>query len=288
MDSSLLNASLVANDKLPYINCNNYFKYALFGSVLSAIFFILGLPVTLLILWELCKKSHQKGSNSFFMINTVIVNLAYLLIVPFSVGNSMVWHYRPFECIDSLMDSFILCSRPLFMSCVCVDCYFAVVHPIAYRTNKKMVIRKAAAVIVWLSTMAFFSHKCAKMFIYPPPLNSGPLLFSLPVIIFCDVTVLRALRKTDASKRTIHPQKKRALHTIFSSLVLTSVVYIPPVIIFSLANMMPMNIESYDCMVMVFGFMFSMSGCVIMPVLYLETIGKLDNLKDLLKKYTCF
>ncbi|GAA6089977.1 lysophosphatidic acid receptor 6-like [Tachysurus ichikawai] len=125
------------------------------------------------------------------------------------------------------------------------------------------------------------------MFAYPPPLNSGPLIFSLPVITFCCIATLQALRKSDPGRKGIHPQKKRALVTIFNSLVLTCVVYTPPVVIFSFADVFPVSRNQYQCAVGVFGFTLSMSGCVIVPILHLDTMGKFDNLKDLLKKSFC-
>lgn len=286
METSLLNGSTLTNDS-KFINCHEHFGFLVLWLVSSAVCFILGLPITLLILRKLHKRSLKNMSNEIFSINATVINMGYLVIIPFSMLNNVVWRYRPFECIDSIMDAITLCTRPLFMTCICVDCYFAVVHPIAYRSIKKSIIRKAASVIVWLSTIGFIAHKCSDMFVYPPPLNSAPLIFSLPVIIFCDITILQVLRKADSTRKNIHPQKKRALNTIFNSLVMTSIVYIPPVVIFSFADLFPMSRNRYDCTVAMFGYLLSMSGCVIMPVLYLVTLGKRDNLKDSLKNYIC-
>lgn len=286
MEYSLLNGSSLSNVSLSIL-CLEYFMYTLIWIVLCAVFVILGLPITLLLLRELIKKARQNVSNELFMLNLAIVNLAYIGITPFSMVDSLVWHNKTFECINTIMDAFILCATPLFVTCLCVDCYFAVVQPIAYRSNKKIVIRKAACIIVWLSTITFISHKCYEMFAFPLPLNSGPLVFSLPAIIFCNIATVLALRKTDPARKGMHPQKKRALHTIFNSLIIISLVYTPPVVIFSFADLMPLKGEKYHCTVGVFGFMLSMSGCVIMPILHLNTTGKLDNLKELLKKCLC-
>lgn len=286
MESSLLNGSSLPNDSL-FINCQNHFLFSLIWVVLSAIFVILGLPVTTLKARGLIKKSHQNVSNELFIINLIIINLVYLSMIPFSICNDLVWHYKGFECITSIMEGIILAARPLFVTCVCVDCYFAVVRPITYRSNKKIVIRKAACFFIWLNTICFSVHKCYKIYSFPPTLNSAPLIFSLPVIIFCNISTLQVLRKSDATKKNHQPEKKQALLMIFYSLVLTLVVYTPAVVIFSLADLMPLSREMYKCTVGMFGFLLSSSGCVIMPILHLHALGKLNNLQDSFKKYLC-
>lgn len=220
-----------------------------------------------------------------FMIKLTISDLFYLLVIPFSVINYMEWGLLAFLYINRFTVAFIQSSRPLFMACTCVDCYFAVVYPIAYKTSKKSgTIRILASLIAWLLTLCFSSYNCTEIYSMQFAIYSAPLLLVLPVIAFCDISILQALRKPGPTeKNKTNPLKKRALHTILNSLVVTLIVYLPPVVIFSFAHVI--SVKIYFCKVFIFGYLFSMCGTCIMTFLYLDSIGKLVCMKKLLKKY---
>lgn len=286
MDSSLLNGSSFSNDS-QFLGCDKDSIFSKLGIFINATCTILGLPVTLIVLIELHKRSHDKATSELFMINLTITDLAYVVVIPLKITDYMEWGYMEFQCVNSVTDAFTLCTRPLFMACICVDFYFAVVHPITYRTSKKSsIIRKVMSLIVWVSTFCFSSYNCFQMRSIPFTSYSTPLLMALPIIVFCDISILQALRKpAPTGKNNVHPLKRRALHTIFNSLVVTLITYLPPVVIFLCANIIPLKREDYYCKVFMFAFWFSMSGTCIMQVLYLDTVGKLDCLKNMLKKY---
>ncbi len=154
----------------------------------------------------------------------------------------MLLHNTEFEWFNIFTYSLTMCGRPLFMACVCGDYYFAVVHPIIYMTNRKYaIIRKVIAVTIWLFIIFFGCFIVIYPWVFVTIFTSIPLFISLPVICFCDISVLQAL------KSNIHPQKKRALCTIISSFVLTFTAYLPPALIFSLGHNLPLSFDVYYC-----------------------------------------
>ncbi|XP_043117900.1 lysophosphatidic acid receptor 4-like [Puntigrus tetrazona] len=280
--TSTQNFSYFLNVTTDYF-CSKHSAAPLFWAGFSFVCILLGFPATVKVLLELSRRHRQNISNDFFVFNLTFIDLAYLSILPFSVFNYIVWHNIQFEWLCNFMYSLTVSGRPLFMACVCGDYYFAVVHPIIYMTNKRSaMIRKIISVIVWLFIIIFGSLVASNT-IYFTILGCTPMFISLPVIGFCDVSVFRALRKTSPSgKSNLHPQKKRALRTIINSFIMTFIVYLPPSIIFSLGHTNNLIYEVQYCILLFVAVCFTISGCVIMPVLYLGSTGQ-HSLRKILK-----
>lgn len=244
----------------------------------SILCFLLGFPASILVLRQLFQRRRQNTSNDFFVFNLTVIDLGFLTILPINIMNYIVWYNTELECVCNFLYTVTISGRPLFMACVCGEYYFAVVHPIAYRTSERTaMIRKSIAVIIW----SFISGYGTVIVIYPWTLTTAiaaiPLLVALPIICFCDVSVYRVLRQKDPSgKSEVHPQKKRALRTIISSFVMTFTAYLPPAVIFAIGHYIPMSFDKYYCIFIFLAISFTDWGCVIMPFLYLESVGQLD------------
>ncbi|XP_049336698.1 P2Y purinoceptor 3-like [Astyanax mexicanus] len=250
-------------------------------TVITVICCLLGLPASMLVLRELLQRQR---SSDFFMFNLTTNDVLFLCVIPFSILNTQLWHTEQIEWIDNFLDGLCLCSRPLFMSCICAECYFAVVYPIMYMASRRgLTIRKITTVLIWFSTIGFSLVKRLKTETLTFSFNATPLLIALPVITFCDISVLRALKKTDPSGNTnIHPQKKQIFLIITNSFIMTVFVYLPSVISFLISGLGP---NSLKCISEGLGYAFSMTGSFIMPILYLDSVGKLQSLKELWRKY---
>lgn len=257
------------------IRINIWLSYSVFC-------FLLGFPATITVLKNLCERRRQNTSNDFFMFNLTIIDLVFLCCLPFNVFNYQVWHNKILDQVCTYIYLIALSGRPLFMACVCGEFYFAVLHPITYRTNKRTAImRKAVAVMVWFLILCHGYFITSNPRLITSACASFTLFVALPVIGFCDISVFWALRKKDPSgKPTVHPQKKRALRTIISSFIMTLTAYLPPAVFFAMGQDMALsNTIMYYCVLSFLAVCFSVSGCVIMPVLYLESIGQLNMWK---------
>ncbi|XP_036446525.1 lysophosphatidic acid receptor 6-like [Colossoma macropomum] len=269
-----------------FLQCTERPTGPLFWSLFCSISFLLGFSASLIVLWELLQRCRHGAFNDIFMLNLSFIDLTFTVTLLPSVCNYMLLHIIQVSQTSAFLQGLPLCGRPLFMACICGDCYFAVVHPIVYKTSKNVnMIRKIASVTVWLITTCFGSFLIILNEPFTTPLISAPLILALPVITFCDISVLRALRKPDPSGNSnIHPQKKRALHIIINSFIMTFTVYLPPAIFFSFAEILPMTKTDYFCTLTFYGMCFWIAGCVIMPALYLDTLGKMDLFKAWLRR----
>lgn len=247
---------------------------------------ILGIPACLVVLRELFQRHQQGTCNDFFMWNLYFIDLIFTAMLLLAACNEMVLKNTSIYGFISFIHCLPMCGRPLFMACICGDCYFAVVHPIIYKTSKKAnVIRKAVTLMVWCVTVCFGELLIFVQSIYTSSLISAPLTVALPVITFCNVSILHALRKPDPSgNKNIHPQKRQALYTVFNSLTMTLIDYLPPAIIFLLSEVLQISKEVFFCHLTFLGISFYIVGCVTMPLLYLNSVGKMNYFKSCLKK----
>lgn len=91
---------------------------------------------------------------------------------PPGVWNYLIGHNWEFECTFNFINALSSTGRPLFMTCMCLDCFQAVVHPITYHLRKGLTYRVLMSVGVWAITVANGTA-----------LLLDPSLFSSPVII---------------------------------------------------------------------------------------------------------
>ncbi|XP_072536320.1 uncharacterized protein [Salminus brasiliensis] len=261
--------------------CTKHLVSAILWKFLAIMCCLLGFPASMMVLRELLQR---RRSSDFFMFSLTTSDTIFIVLIPASTLYSLLWPTEAIDWIYNFMDALSLFSRPLFMACICAECYFAVVHPIMYMTNRKgLVIRRVTSVIIWLGAICFTLVKCFVSGATKYLFNGTPLFIALPVITVCDISILQALKKTDPSGNTnIHPQKKQALHTITYSFTMTVFAYLPAMISFTLAGLIPNILQ---CIAETFGFCFSMTGSFMMPILYLDSVGKLNTFKELWRKY---
>ncbi|KAI5624117.1 hydroxycarboxylic acid receptor 2-like [Silurus asotus] len=255
-------------------------------TAVSLICFLLGFPASLLVLHEILQRQRQRSSSDVFMVALSVLDLIFTAQIPISVCNFMLWHIEDLEVFTDFLYSLNLLGRPLFMACICWDCYVAVVYPIVYKTSQTLVVvKKAITVVILLAVGVCASALRVTTWLITTAFTVFLLTVVLAVIAFCDFSIIQALKKTDPSENyNIHPRKKQALHTISNSLIMTFVVYLPPVVIFSFRKLFPLTETELYCRLDFLGFCFNTARCVIMPLLHLGTVGKLDILKNFWKK----
>lgn len=278
--------SAVVVDGSYYSWCADYSTAIRIFCAVTMICFLLGFPVNAWVLYELLQRQRQKSTRDFIMLFLAVTNLAFMVQIPLCVCNFMLWHIEMLQMLITCIYHASVNSRPLFMACLCWDVYVAVVHPIAYRTSKRrLFIQKVIAIAICFSMIGFGLMTCTMTWLITTPFIAVPMMVALPVVTFCDVSTLLALRKPDPTgKIQIHPQKKQAHHNVLSSFIMTFVVYLPPTVIFLFMNLMPLGETERFCCVVPYGFCFSTAGCVIMPVLHLISLGKIDTLKNFCNK----
>lgn len=262
-------------------HCGDLIAGIIVWASLSALFSLLGCPACVAVLWELFRR-HKAGTpatpNDVFMLNLTIMDLLFLFFVPFGLSNFLLWHIRSVQMFSNFLYALNLAGRPLLTACICLDCYLAVVHPVAYRARKSLTPRLLMAAAVWTITLVQGSmatvvdelnHSAWAMFVY---------VIALPIILICNVSILWTLKKSQRAGGALHPRKKKALQIITNSMVMTVISYVPPVLVYILGDLIISDEKEFECFLAIPILINPTAGSVIMPLLYLGNLGMLKSL----------
>ena len=114
-----------------------------------------GVPASMWLLWVLVQKRRRGLSNDVYMLNLTVMDFVFnLSILPCTI-NFFFLRNDPFFMITQVLYCFSVSGRPLFMACICVDCYTAVVHPITYMKMKQSKHRMVAIALAWSLTLVY-------------------------------------------------------------------------------------------------------------------------------------
>lgn len=261
-------------------HCGDMVEGIMVWASLSALCSLVGCPACVAVLWELLRR-HRAGTpftpNDVFMLNLTVMDLVFLVFVPFGLCNFLLWHITSVQMLSNFLYALNLVGRPLLTACICLDCYLAVVHPMTYRTRKSLTPRLLMAAAVWIVTavqgsvsivIAELSHSAWAMFVY---------IIALPVIIICDVSILWTLKNSLRAGGDLHPKKKRALQIITNSMVMTVTSYIPPMLAYIIGDLIISDDDVYECYLAIPVLTTPTAGSAIMPLLYLGNLGRLKS-----------
>ena len=112
--------------------------------------------------------------------------------------------------------------------CICMDRYVAVVHPVLFTGIRDNKIRAAVAALAWSLILAYGLTKSILGVMSVNEIFSGLILFSFALMIFCNISVVWALRRSVAGKEVMHPVKKKALKMVLTLLSIIVFNYLPP------------------------------------------------------------
>ncbi|KAL6095051.1 uncharacterized protein ACO6RY_16328 [Pungitius sinensis] len=257
-------------------HCGGMMAGVLAWASLSALLSLVGCPACVLVLRELyrrLKAGTPLTPNDFFMLNLTIMDLVFLLFIPFGLCNFLLWHTSAVQSLSNFLYALNLAGRPLLTACICLDCFLAVVHPVAYHTRKSLTPRLVMAAVVWAVTAAQgvasvvveeLTHSAWAMTVYA---------VALPVIVACDLSILRALKRSVRAGGRLHPAKKKALQIITNSVVMTLTSYVPPMLAYVSGDVVMSDQKVYECFLAIPILVTPTAGSAIMPLLYLGNLG---------------
>lgn len=243
-----------------------------------------GASVILLDMLDKIRKRTQLTPSRIFILNITIMDLIYLLLFQ----PQLYIHNYKGNCALSAFFNFLLafnwCGRPLFLTCVCLECYVAVIHPVTYRARKGLTSRFLITLFNWIVTVIQGIYFARSQF---NTSSLGPILIlimTLPVILFCDISILSALNKPGPTGRSIDPQKRRARQTIISSCFITVISYVPPILSWSMFQLQSFMEKKWDpCPILLPSLCICTTGNALSVILNFVNTGRLDWLKSQLK-----
>lgn len=250
----------------------------------NAINLILGVPSNGYILWLMLSRAGGVPTLEFFSLNLAMSEMLFGLANLYSF-------LLPFHCTLNVQRAmafftvFLFIGRPLFQTCICVERYLAVVHPLLLLRYKPLRYRVAWCSVVWLLVLG-----CGFIFTFVS--SFGPVylqnavvclyLFLFSAILYCCLSVLRALKQPgpgegEKQKGRSNDLKSKAFKVILIITVSMVMTYIPFVIILILHNYISAN--QFNLSFTVCALIAIMTGFV-QPLLYLQRTGKLPCIKS--------
>ncbi|XP_026153687.1 proteinase-activated receptor 3 [Mastacembelus armatus] len=227
----------------------------------------MGIPANLMVLWLTYKNRADSSTSDIFILHLAVLDVLFCLIPPLELVNivflttSSTWYVLRF--FYGIKD-----SSPLFLSCICLDRYVAVVHPIIFTELKDRQHRAVLAMLVWLITLAYATAKCVGTIVNFEKVFTVMILTAFTFMVYCNITILWVLRQSGPSRDEMHPVKKRAFKIVLIILAIIVFNYFPPVALFPFQDYFSHDVFHCYIHYIAFGLMdFSSS---IQPMLYLS------------------
>ncbi|KAK9532433.1 hypothetical protein VZT92_009815 [Zoarces viviparus] len=251
-----------------YEQCKDMPAVLIWYLVLQFINMFLGIPANLMVLWLIHKNKGDSSTSDIFITHLAILDVFFCLSPPLELANivfltssSSSWYVLRF--FYGIKD-----SSPLFLCCICLDRYMAVVHPITFTELKDRHHRAVLAIVVWLITLAHAVAKCVGNIANFEKVFTVMILASFAFMVFCNISILYVLKQSGPGRDVMHPVKKRAFKMVLIILAIIVFNYSPPVILLPFHRYYSRAV--YLCYIhyIAFGLMdFSSS---IQPLLYLS------------------
>lgn len=225
-----------------------------FLPIVYIVVFIVGLPANALAIWVFLFRVRKKHPSSIYMANLALADLLFVIWVPLKIAyhfNGNQWIYGEGLCkvLVAFFYGNMYCSI-LFITCISVQRYWAVVHPLTQlqRDNRVAVALSVAVwVAVWAVTVPLYLYEqevqVTNMGIFtchdvtrPSQskmaagyfLTMGTLGFFIPLLV-CVVSyvlMLKALRNNMADPG-IAKKRRKAVVLIVTVLVMFVVCFTP-------------------------------------------------------------
>nr|XP_028591643.1 lysophosphatidic acid receptor 6-like [Podarcis muralis] len=133
------------------------FQYLLFPVVYSLVF-ALGLVGNLFVLGYFFRTKSATEPANVFLVNLAAIDLLFVLTLPFRIAYHALrndWVFGEALCkVTGCLFFANLYGSSLFLACICLERYVAVVHPLRHLRLRQLRYRVAAAVGVWAVLVA--------------------------------------------------------------------------------------------------------------------------------------
>ncbi|RVE65848.1 hypothetical protein OJAV_G00120590 [Oryzias javanicus] len=228
---------------------------------------LLGIPTNLMVLWLIHTSKDESSTSDIFISQLATLDVLFCLIPPLELVSLVFFNHTTSWYILRFFYG-IKDFSPLFLSCICLDRYMAVIHPVVFTKLRDHDYRSALAVLVWLIILAYASVKCLGNVPNFDKVFTAMILIVFTFMVMCNITIMWALKQSGPNRDEMHPVKKRAFKMVLIILAIILFNYLPAVALFPFQKYF--SPEVFRCYIhyIAFGLMdFSSS---IQPILYLS------------------
>lgn len=200
---------------------------------------VLGLPANVCVMWLILAGPGDKAAE-IFSFNQAACEVSICManaiaLVAMNIKMSDVAYFTCFFYTMRFSAGFLFSGRPLFMGCVCLERYLAVVHPVTFLKYKLLRYRQAGTLISWLTVLV-----CCVILLWPPYPAIYYVCFAMAfpwflLQLFCCVETLRGLVRPgpgegNQESKGMNSAKLRAFRIILIITVASAVTYLPYVV----------------------------------------------------------
>ncbi|XP_048114200.1 proteinase-activated receptor 3-like [Alosa alosa] len=271
LNSSILHIQMLTNttpaQQTVFESCKDMPAGFLFYLCLQFINLSLGIPANVMVLWLIHKNKGDSSTSDIFILHLAILDILFCLMPPLELVNLMylatghIWSTLSF--VYGVKD----CSL-LFLSCICLDRYMAVRHPILFAELKDRQHRKVCALAMWALTLAYAVTRCVDTVPNFEKTFIVMILAAFAFMVFCNISILWALSQSGPGRDEMHPVKKRAFKMVLIILAIIVFNYLPPVALFPFKQYFVPDV--FRCYIHYFAFGFMDISSSIQPMLYLS------------------
>ncbi|KPP57285.1 hypothetical protein Z043_125011, partial [Scleropages formosus] len=224
-----------------------------FYLVLEFINFFLGAPANVMVLWLMHKNNGDSSTSDIFVWNLAIMDAIFCLIPPLELAR-MIQSTSTIEYILSFFYN-LKNSSCLFLTCICFDYYMAVIHPVTFTALKDCWHRTVCATIIWLIALANAIIQCVGNTSDTGNAFTVMVLGAFIIMVFCNLSILRALMQSGPGRDEMHPVKKKAFRMVLIILAIIVFNYLPVVIFIPFENFFVEVVFQCYIVYTIFGFM---------------------------------
>ncbi|CAJ1075214.1 G-protein coupled receptor 183-like [Xyrichtys novacula] len=266
--------------------CDHQVEGILFDLTIQCINVIVGIPANILVIAILIHNRKEPSTSDIFLGCLAFMDAYFGAMTPVSFLN--LYHWQSKEVWSALKFSYGVkdTSGPLFLSCICLDRFIAVLFPILFGQLKHIKYRLSLSVLVLLLTFAYSAAKAVGGLPNFEKVFTGEILATFTWMVLCNGSILWALKKSrGAGKDEMHPMKKKAFKLVLSILCIIVFNYLPPVALFPFEDYYSPDV--FRCYVQPVGFSFLNISSTIQPLVYLSRLEKVPFLPDACVKKWC-
>ncbi|XP_026051939.1 lysophosphatidic acid receptor 6-like [Carassius auratus] len=296
-------------------NCTkDGFKYVLYSSVFSIVF-IFGLLLNMVAMYIFFCRLKMRNETTTYMMNLVVSDILFVFSLPFRTFYFINRHW-PFGDVLCKLSMAVFYTNMygsiLFLTCISVDRFLAIVYPFAsrtWRTKRKAIITccviwvcmlsgSLTGVLIMDTTMNTTSKTNGRVYCFENYSNSqwkskvskvvvlmGTVGFLIPLMIniFCSMRVLQTLRNTEIINRGGQLNKAKILRMIVVHLVIFCFCFIPyniNLVFYTLVRSQVITsctVETVVRTIYPIAFCIAITNCCFDPVIYYFTSETIQN-----------
>lgn len=196
---------------------------------------LVGTPAHLWCLWLYLSFNTKIKQTQFFLLNHTIMEFLSCIECAVEILKQLIFMNTNLSLVTVFLFGLPWTGRPLIQTCICIEQYFAVLHPVTFLKFKGMKYRIAAVAVTWLIASGYSLYE-----IYFPTftdlLLNSIFIVAVAVILFYCVSVLCALKHPGPGDKNIttqtggdvwNQQKRNAFNKIFLVLLISLLTYVP-------------------------------------------------------------